>query len=117
MKKLVLVLVLVGAMLVGVSVVNAKNLPSVVAKLPADFKQEIVNQLDYPDFAKENLIEGEVWIKVTLTDNNKVRVVDLSATNPELGEYVKKELSNLYIEDKDISSGNIYYLKVNFDLL
>jgi len=115
MKKLVLVLV--GAMLVGVSVVSAKNLPAVAAKLPAEFKQEIVDQLDYPNFAKENLIEGEVWMKVTLTEKSEVRVVDLSSTNPELGEYVKKELSNLYVEDADFPTGNVYYLKVNFDLL
>lgn len=115
MKKLVFVLV--GAMFIAVSTLSAKNLPSVAAKLPAHFKQEIVDRLDYPEFAENNMIEGEVWMKVTLTEKSEVKVVDLSATNSELGEYVKSELSNIYIEDKDFPTGNVYYLKVNFCLI
>ncbi len=97
--------------------VSAKKLPAVAAKLPADFKQEISKHIDYPDFAKNKMLEGEVWMKVTLDKNSTVRIVDLSATNPDLGNYVKQKLSDLSIKNTSFQSGNIYYMKVKFDLL
>lgn len=114
MKKLV---VLAVAVVLGFTTVYAKKLPAVAAKLPADFKQEVASHIKYPDFAKDNMIEGEVMMKVTLDDNSKVKIVDLSATNIKLGKYVQKELSNLTVTDTNFKSGTVYYLKVRFDLL
>jgi hypothetical protein len=115
MKKVVVVMV---AITLGfTTAVSAKFSPKEAAKLPADFKQVIAKHLEYPRFAKDNMIEGEVWMEVTLDGNSKVRIIDLSATNPELGEYVKEELSDLTIEKTNFKVGNSYYLKVKFDLL
>ena len=86
-------------------------------KLPASLKKEIVDNLKYPSFASENSIKGEVWIKVTLTDDSKVKLVDVSATNQQLGNYVKKELSNVYVSVDEEALNNVYYLKVKFDLI
>ncbi len=114
MKKATVLLVAIALGLT--TAVSAKKLPSVAAKLPADFKQEITNHIDYPDFAQDNMIEGEVWMRVTLDENSKVRIVDLSATNPELGSYVREELTDLTIKNTSFQAGNIYYMKVKFDL-
>lgn len=117
-KKMKKVIVLMVAVTLGLTTaVSAKKLPSAAAKLPADFKQEITNNIDYPDFAKNNRVEGEVWMKVTLDENSMVKIVDLSATNPKLGEHVKKELSNLSIENTTFETGNIYFVKVKFDII
>jgi len=114
MKKLVVLLV---AITLGLTTtVSAKKLPIEAAKLPADFKQAIADHLTYPKFAKNSMIEGEVWIEVTLDENSTVRIVDLSATNPELGTYVREELSDLTIENSTFKAGNIYFMKVKFDL-
>lgn len=113
MKKLVLLAVVLA---LGFTSVNAKKLPAVAAKLPADFKKEVAHHIDYPSFAKNNMIEGWVMMKVTLDDNSKVRIVDLSSTNPELGKHVKSELSDLTVKDTNFKPGTIYYMKVRFDL-
>jgi hypothetical protein len=115
MKKLVLVVAV--AMMIGVSTLSAKELPAIAEKLPSNLKKEIVNHIDYPTFAKNNLIEGEVWIKVSVNENSEMKVVDLSATHPKLGEYVKKELASLSIENSGCKEGQVYFLKVKFDLL
>jgi len=115
MKKLTVLFVVMALGLT--TIVNAKKLPAAAAKLPADFKQEISRNIDYPAFAKNSMIEGEVWIKVTLDENSKVRIVDLSATNPDLGEHVKNELNDLTIKSKGFQVGNIYFMKVKFDLI
>lgn len=113
MKKLVLLAVVA----IGLSsTISAKKLPAVAAKLPADFKQEISKHIDYPAHAKAELIEGEVWMKVTLDETSTVRIVDLSATNQDLGTHVRKELENLKIENTSFEKGNVYFMKVTFDL-
>ena len=114
MKKLAVVVV---AITLGLTTaVKATNPPAPAAKLPADFKQEIADHLTYPDFATENLIEGEVWMKVTVDEKSTVKIVELSATQPELGTYVKEELSDLTIKDKSFEVGSVYFMKVKFDL-
>ncbi|MFA6401680.1 MAG: hypothetical protein WCX31_08655 [Salinivirgaceae bacterium] len=114
MKKVVVLMVAIALGLA--TTVSATNSPKEAVKLPVDFKKEIAKHLKYPKFAKENLIEGEVWMEVTLDGNSKVKIIDLSATNPELGEYVKDKLSDLTIEKTNFIVGTSYYLKVKFDL-
>lgn len=115
MKKMLFVLAVLTLGLTAA--VSAKKLPAVAAKLPADFKQEISKHIDYPSDAKNNMVEGEVWMKVTLDDQSKVRIVDLSATRPELGKHVKDQLSDLTIKNTSFKAGSVYYMKVKFDLI
>lgn len=115
MKKLLLVLA--GTMLVGMSVVNAKKLPTVAEKLPSDIKTEIVNQIDYPNLTEDMSLVGDVWIKVGLTEDSDVKIIDLSATNSKLGEYVRSKLTNLSVKGTGMSVKDTYYLKVKFDII
>lgn len=96
---------------------SAKKLPTVAAKLPSNLKQEIMDEIDYPDFAQDELIEGEVWMKVCVSEESKVQIIDLSATNQKLGSYVKSELSDLYVDNPGCDAGQVFYLKVDFNLL
>jgi hypothetical protein len=98
------------------NITNAKTLPVPAQKLPAELKDQIIKNLNYPIDAKSESIEGEVWMKISIDENSKIKIVDLSATNPQLGEYVKTELSFLYVENPGCSPDQVYYLKVRFDL-
>lgn len=114
MKKTVVLLL---ALTLGVTTaISAKHLPAAAAKLPADFKQEVTKHIDYPTFAQENMIEGEVWMKVTLDEASKVKIIDLSSTHKELGEHVQNELANVTITNTSFQNGNVYFMKVKFDL-
>lgn len=115
MKKLSIILVLL--LFAGAIALQAKKLPTVAAKLPTHLKEVITDQLDYPDKAENDYVEGEVWMKLCVTDASVIRIVDISSTNQELGKYVKKELSSLYVENPGCKAGQVYYLKVKFDLL
>ncbi len=115
MKKAVFMII--GIVAISLSTVSARSLPAVAAKLPSDLKEAITQEIDYPNFAEENMIEGEVWMRVTVTNDDKVKIVDLSATQPELGEYVEQELSDLYVGNSGVQSGQVYFLKLEFDLI
>lgn len=95
----------------------AKKAPTVAAKLPDNLKEVVMNQIDYPDFAQKDLINGYVMMKICITDASLLKIVDLSSTNQALGEYVESCLSSLYIEKPGCKANQIFYLKVKFNLL
>jgi hypothetical protein len=105
------------AILISSATLSAKNLPATAAKVPVEFKQEIINRIDYPTYAQYNFIEGEVWLKLALNENSELRVIDISSTDQKLGKHVKKELSTLFVENAESSEFNVYYLKLKFDLV
>ena len=73
MKKSVVMMALM--LIVSVLTVQAKKVPAVAEKLPAQLKEAITEELAYPDFAVNNYIEGDVWLKLCIADS-KVRVVE-----------------------------------------
>lgn len=107
MKKVIL---LFAVTLSFVAFVNASTLPN-------DVKQEILNRIEYPSFAQENMIEGEVWMKVSLKDNDQVQIIEISSTNPELKKYVQKELSKMTLKNTSIDAQDTYLMKVKFELI
>ncbi|HAM99342.1 MAG TPA: hypothetical protein DCQ26_12110 [Marinilabiliales bacterium] len=114
MKTLVTLVAILG--LGFATALNAKKLPSVAAKLPVSLKETIAENLDYPSKAEMNMIEGDVWLKICVNEESLLKIVEISATDPLLGEFVKKELSSLYVENPGCKAGQIYYLKIKFDI-
>ncbi len=113
LKSILVAIVLVA----GVVTVSAKNVPTVAEKLPSELKEVITDALDYPKHAQSSFTEGDVWLKICVSDDATLRVVDMSATNPELGEYVKTKLSTLSLPNTPCKKGKEYFLKVSFDLI
>ena len=101
-------------MILAASSVNAKRLPSTAAKWPASFKHTLAKPIDYPNAAAANGLEGDVWLKVCVNEESRVKIIDLSATNPELGEHVKKELGSLYVNNPGCMTGETFYVKIKF---
>lgn len=99
------------------SLALATNPPATEAKLPSDFKSEISKHITYPNDLRKSSVEGVVTMRITLTENSNVKIVELSSTNPDLGDHVKKQLSDLCIKNTSLQSGNIYYMRVRFNLI
>jgi len=89
----------------------------VANKLPPALKTAVMEELSYPTYAQRRNLEGQVYMRICVCDENTVKIVGLSATNPYLGNYVKEELADLYVKDPGCAPGQVFLLKVNFDLL
>lgn len=103
--------------LLSISTVFAKETPPIAIKVPSHLKEVVIDQIDYPKFAKNDLIEGVVWMRICVNESSILKIVDLSSTNPELGEYVKSKLTSVHVEKPECKTNQIYYLKVKFDLI
>lgn len=115
MKKIALIVT--GLLFVGSFMLNAKTSPTVANQLPLTIKEAINSKIDYPKSSKNDGIEGEVWLKFALSQESKLEIIELSATHPKLGNYVKSELKDFYINEGFKFQNSEYYLKVTFDLI
>ncbi len=108
MNKAILLLAIVTLGLS--SVLSAKTISENV-------KTEISKHMVYPTLAQEQMIEGEVWIKVAMNENQEVTVVEISSTNPELKALVQAQVENISIENTDIQMNEVVIMKFKYDLL
>ena len=89
----------------------------VATKVPTGLKDAVTNQLLYPQLAKNQNIEGQVYMRLTVDENYKVKIVAMNATTPLLGKYVTKQLASTYAKNPGCKPGQVYMMKINFDLL
>lgn len=73
-------------------------------------------EIKYPAFAKTNKISGIVCVGVNVSKSGQLKVEELNGNNPELNNYVKANIENLYILPSDEASKMSYY-KFYFNLL
>lgn len=111
------VFIILVALTFGLATTTLAGEPPAAAKLPTDFKAEISKHINYPSFAQKDLIEGVVTMRLTLDDSSHVKIVELDATNLGLGNHVRNELAGLEIKNTSFEPGNIYYMKVRFNLI
>ncbi len=111
------VVILIGAMvLFFVANVQAKG-TKVATKLPSNLKHELAKEIDYPKDAKDAEIEGVVYLKLFVTEDLGVKIVEMNATHPDLGAYVREELADAKIKNNDAPIGQVYLLKIDFSIL
>lgn len=89
----------------------------VATHVPSGLKNAITNELFYPTKAKTAHIEGQVYMRVTINEESNIEIVGLNATNPTLGNYVKEQLKSTYVKKPGCTPGQVYLMKVNFDII
>jgi len=88
----------------------------VAAQVPKGLKAAVTDQLLYPEFAQHKSIEGQVYMRLTVDQNNKIKIVGLNATSPYLGDYVSEQLAEVHVKNPGCKPGQVYMMKINFDL-
>lgn len=89
----------------------------VAAKVPTGLKNAVIDELIYPEYAQDKNLEGQVYMRITVDQNSKVKIIGMNATSPYLGSYVKKQLGDVKVNKPGCKPGQVYLMKVNFDLL
>lgn len=89
----------------------------VASKVPSGLKNAVTKQLVYPKHAQYKNLEGQVYMRLTVDINNNVKIVELNATNAYLGKYVTKQLASTSVENPGCKPGQVYMMKINFDLV
>jgi len=78
------------------------------------FKQTVVSQIKYPDFAKADKLDADVYISFTVNNNGEVIVNQINSISPDLMDYVKTELKKIKVETDNEVIGKTYNYKFIF---
>jgi hypothetical protein len=74
--------------------------------------QKFQEKISYPEFAYKQAIQGDVVVIFTVSNDGRIIVKDIRATDVELGKYVRKVISTLQAPELD--NADIYDFKVIF---
>ena len=75
------------------------------------------SMIKYPDFAKQNNIQGFVYVSFSYDNAGNFEVRNINTSNFELSDYVISELKNLKVCPWGKSPENEYIIRFKFQLL
>ena len=87
----------------------AANKPSI-----DQVRENIASRISYPEFAKDNIIQGNVKVIFGLDNESKLVVYSSTSRNMELADYVSDNITSL--EVKDLEIGKLYSIVITFSL-
>lgn len=90
---------------------------SIVTKAGNDelsFKQTIVSKIQYPEFAKEQKLEADVWVSFTVNENGEITVNQTNSIDPDLMDYVKAELKKIKVNTDNEVIGKTFMYRFTF---
>lgn len=90
---------------------------SIVTKAGNDelsFKQTIVSKIQYPEFAKEQKLEADVWVSFTVNENGEITVNQTNSIDPDLMDYVKAELKKIRVNTDNEVIGKTFMYRFTF---
>lgn len=86
----------------------------VATKVPQGLKDAVLKQLSMR--AHHLYKEGQVYLRLTVDENCNIHIVEMNATSPSLGDYVKKQLASTYVKNPGCKAGQVYIMKVDFNI-
>ncbi len=90
---------------------------SIVTKAGNDelsFKQTIVSKIQYPEFAKDQKLEADVWVSFTVNENGEITVNQTNSIDPDLMDYVKAELKKIRVNTDNEVIGKTFMYRFTF---
>ncbi|MFZ4401230.1 MAG: hypothetical protein ACOYO1_14425 [Bacteroidales bacterium] len=79
-----------------------------------NFKQSVITQIKYPEFAKTLRLEADVYISFTVNERGEIEVTQCNSISSELMDYVKKELKKINVNTDNEVIGKTFYFKFSF---
>lgn len=86
----------------------------VATSVPKGLKSAVLSELS--NGRKNCLSEGEVYLRLCVNQENYVKIVEMNATKPCLKKYVNQQLSSTYVKNPGCLPGQVYMMKVNFNI-
>lgn len=78
------------------------------------FKETIISKIKYPEFARDQKLEADVYVSLTVADNGEIHVNQTNSINYDLMEYVKTELAKIKVNLDNEVIGKTFYYRITF---
>lgn len=87
----------------------------VINNQKVEIKLDLSKNLNYPDLAKANLIEGTVAASILTLNNGHLRVLAING-HPMLVSSVRKQIETMQINEDGFIPGKELCVKINFEI-
>ncbi|MBT3300843.1 MAG: hypothetical protein HOD63_17590 [Bacteroidetes bacterium] len=114
MKSLILVLSVIF-MLSGSVSANKINDPEAKMLSKTKVIKKVKQNVDYPQFAIEQDIRGDVYVSFTLNNDGSINIAEIHSTQVLLKEYVSDELEKITLKKDFVYPDESYIIKFKFD--
>lgn len=97
---------------------SSKNESAEKEKETSEIRKQLYNQIQFPDFMKENN-SGEESVNVffQVEKNGNIKVVKTDCENDLLNKFIIAELKKAKLESLEIIEENVYKINIRFKLL
>ncbi len=110
MKRIVLLL----TMAVGLLSFSIPAKAGTTGNLERLVEKRLEQAVVFPEFAAENQLEGAVFVSFSLSEDGKIEVNKLEATNQELGQYVSQKLASIDLGSVRLSDEHVFNYRFTF---
>lgn len=80
----------------------------------SDTKQQLKNDIVYPEFARTEQLEGFVCLCFTYNEDGEIEIIESNASDDRLKNYIINHLMQMKLENGLITKGQTYYTRFNF---
>lgn len=80
-------------------------------------KQAVKQEIQYPDFAIEQDLQGTVWVEFTVDENGKIKVEQINSMCVPLKNYVLNKLEGMDAFELVSGSKEKYQMRFDFHLM
>ena len=80
-------------------------------------EEAIIEKVKYPEIAIEKKINGIVVVEFKINQKGNLVVTRMNSIQPELEEYVRKQLETINFNPVTVDTSQLYYYKFNFNLV
>lgn len=75
-------------------------------------------KIQYPSFLKaDGVKKAQVLVEFSINENGKLNILNTNESDKRMKEYVMEQLENIQLQDLEMEEGEVYVLKLNFQLL
>ena len=86
-------------------------------KQKQDVKETIKTSIKYPKFAQDAVIEGVVYVRLSIQKDGTIKIMKIASIEEELKDYVKEELKKLKLNPKPEDIDKPVDMKFKFELM
>jgi len=115
MRKLVLSLLAVSILSVNFAFSMSDSESTKISKTN-DVIEVLKSQIKYPEFAKENNIQGEVLVSLKVDENGKIVVNQINSFSSTMIADVKQQLEQIKVVVNDRLINQLLYIRFSFEI-
>lgn len=83
---------------------------------PNNLYKHIEKEIDYPRIARENGVQGVVFVSFEIDTNGYIKIKEMNASDPILKQHVENRISSIRLCPFDVNAGQTHNMKFNFSL-